>query len=126
MSRVSNGRFQRHFKPGMMFHVGGVPHRVVYGEKEAGMVGECDLRLDHKITTPGGRFWLPVPMALGFLYNDFFTENETVLFPWPKKGGGKYTGACYVAINQGWQHAGFDLDAERAEKQRRIEEGEAS
>jgi hypothetical protein len=124
--RVSNGQFSRRFHPGMVFHVGSIPHRIVYGEKPSGMPGEVDLRLDHKVTTPDGRFWLPVPMALAFLYVDFFTENEEVLYPWPKKGAGKFTDACHVAIRDGWQKSGLVLDEERAEKQRRLDEGETA
>ena len=86
---------------------GNIHWRVVEGRKS-----EDDLRLDLLVPR-----WTAVPMGLGFLFADFFYENENVLYPPSRyRGGQMYLDFCGGAAHLGWEHARQLLAEQRLAK----------
>lgn len=100
------------FHAGMSGDIGGVHWQVLQGRKHPD-----DLRLD--VRAP--RF-VPVSMALGYLFADFYAQNERTLYPYRgDKAGDRYIIACKGAQLLGWEHAAEHLAYERAEARARRE-----
>ncbi|MCR4341993.1 MAG: hypothetical protein NUW01_19115 [Gemmatimonadaceae bacterium] len=94
------------FHAGQHGDIGGVEWRVVTGRKAPG-----DLRLDVRAV----RF-IPVKMDLGFLFADFYAQNERVLYPHRgDEAGDRYVNFIRGAMYLGWQDAAEQLAFERAE-----------
>lgn len=108
----------RRFEVGEVFELAGIKFRVERGEKRNVHGQICDdQRLDWQ--TPTG--WRAVPMAVGFMLTDFFTDNEDVLYP-PGDcssrggkciGGEMYMGRSRKAKKHGWRAAAQETAHER-------------
>ncbi len=105
----------RRFEVGAKFVLAGITFRVERGSKPTS--NGVDQRLDW--LTPDG--WRAVPMAVGYLLADFFTDNEDILYP-PGSvssqggtcvGGEKYMRALRRAKNHGWRAAAEETSYER-------------
>lgn len=103
----------RRFSAGQKGEIGGIAWRVVAGSKDARREEAEDLRLD--LLTSG---WVPVKMDVGFLFADFFKENEDVLYPpeFGYRGGKMYLDFCAGAVHLGWEAAAETLRQQRESK----------
>lgn len=92
--------------------VGGIRWRVRTGRK-----GPTDLILDLE----GGRGFVPVRMALGFLMADFFEGNEAQLYPrmYGYQAGDMYMNFCLMAQRHGWLPAVAELERQREQREAR-------
>lgn len=99
------------FTAGDHWDIGGVEARIVTGRK-----GPDDLRLDLR-----AREFVPVKMSLGFLFADFFAQNEGVLYPTKDgfQGGDLYLHYLKGAVLLGWEAVAEQLEIERARKRER-------
>lgn len=97
--------------------IGGVRWRVVQGKKSAN-----DLRLD--ISTDG---WIAPRMTLGFLFADFYANNERTLAQEGylarsviEQPGKRYLNFIIAAMEPwlGWEVSAAQLEFERASKKR--------
>lgn len=107
------------FRAGDHGEIFGVEWRIVRGRKHPE-----DLRLE--IRTPK---FLPVSMVLGYLFADFYAQNERVLYPHIRDAGRRYRIAIHGAQTLGWQDAADQLAYEREQANaRRLgePEGEAA
>lgn len=86
----------------------GVRWRIVTGKK-----GPGDLRLD--LLAPR---WVPVSMALGFLFADFYAQNEETLYPRAAgySAGDRYMHFVNGAAFLGWEVAHEQLLYERTQR----------
>ncbi|HXH35236.1 MAG TPA: hypothetical protein VNJ54_12635 [Plantibacter sp.] len=101
------------FAPGQAGNIGGVEWRVVQGRKSP-----SDLRLDLRAV----RF-VPVSMSVGFLFADFYTQNERTLAiegylaaSVAREPGARYVNFILGAQRMGWEDAAAQLQAERSAK----------
>lgn len=103
------------FKVGDVGTVGGVNWRVVQGKKS-----RSDLRLELFVAQ-----WIPPSMSLGFLFADFYAQNERTLAEegylasWVADDpGARYLRFLAAAMEPGigWQVARDQLEIERALK----------
>lgn len=94
-----------HFAAGMTGELNGIRWRVTTGRK-----GQGDL-----VLWVCSSEWRMVPMALGFLLADFFTDNEGRIHSLAvgRRGGGKYLAELEHAAWRGWRVPTGYLEAER-------------
>lgn len=99
----------RRFTAGMAGDIGGVQWRVVQGKKSP-----SDLRLD--ICCPQ---FVPVKMDVGFLFADFYADNERVLAAEGYLTGvAPDAGARYITFLKGAQFAGWEVAADQLHLER--------
>jgi len=107
----------RRFEAGEFHECDGIGFRIVKGVKSPE-----DLRLDWWT----GSEWRAISSkTVGFMA-EFIYENEHVLYPPPLQGGEKFVAYLKHSIQHGTGKAQAGLDVERRNKQRRLNEGEAS
>lgn len=101
------------FQPGQHGTIGGVEWRIVTGRKSP-----SDLRLDVRAV----RF-VPVSMAVGFLFADFYAHNEHTLAvegylsrSVAANPGQRYVNFIVGAQRLGWEAARDQLESERQTK----------
>ena len=108
---------KRRFYPGWQENVCGIEFRC-----ERGVKGPDDLVLLWQVD---GEF-VPFILDICFLAIDCISENEDVLYAPPAKGGEYTVQAVKDARLRGWRYAVEKLHRERGEKQRRLEEADAT
>lgn len=65
--------------------------------------------------------WVAIPMSVGLMLNDFFYENEDVLYPKERgfKGGDYWRTYARHAERHGWQKAWAGVEAAKSVKSER-------